>query len=242
MASIASAPAATRLDPETVAAARDGALAIAPFVVGFAPFALVIGATVAASAHEDAGVAASWLVYGGSAQLALQRTLESGGAVLAVVAALLINTRLAVYSASLARQWSGQPRWFRISAAPLLVDPVWAVAERNAVASTSPRAQRAHYFGAALSLFVAWSVLIAVGVIAGNQLSGVGLEVAAPLCLLALVGPKLKDPRTRAVVFASAAVAVLGRGLPAGTSILAAIACGIAVGVSMDNVANRSKS
>ena len=73
-----------------------------------------------------------------------------------------------------------------------------------------------------------------VGVVAGNQLSGVGLEVAAPLCLLALVGPKLKDPRTRAVVFASAAVAVLGRGLPAGTSILAAIACGIAVGVAMD--------
>jgi len=230
---------ASRLDTEATRAARDGALEIAPLVIGFAPFALVIGATVAASAHEGPGFAASWLVYGGSAQLALQRTLESGGAALAVVAALLINTRLAVYSASLAAQWSGQPRWFRISAAPLIVDPVWAVAERHAATSTDLRTQRAHYFGAALTLFVAWSVLIGVGVVAGNQLSGVGLEVAAPLCLVALVGPKLKDPRTRIVVFASAAVAVLGRGLPAGTSILAAIACGIAVGVAMDTAATR---
>ena len=231
-----------RLDTETTSAAHEGALAIAPLVLGFAPFALVIGASVAASAHEGPGFAGSWLIYGGSAQLAVTRTLESGGAVLAVIAGLLINTRLAVYSASLAAQWSHQPRWFRVTAAPLLVDPVFAVAERHAMTSPSARAQRAYYFGSALSLFVAWSVLIGIGVAAGNQLSGIGLEVAAPLCLLALVGPKLKDPRSRAVVFASAAVAVLGRSLPAGTSILAAIACGIAVGMSMDNAAKRSKS
>jgi predicted branched-subunit amino acid permease len=231
-----------RFDAETAGAARDGALAIAPFIIGFAPFALVIGATVAASSHEEAGFAASWVVYGGSAQLALQRTLESGGAVLAAVAAILINTRLAVYSASLARQWSGQPRWFRIGAAPLVVDPVFAVAERNGLATTSLRAQRAHYFGAALSLFVAWSVLITIGLVAGNQLSGIGLEVAAPLCLLALVGPKLKDPRGRAVALAAAAIAVLGRGLPSGTAILAAIAGGVGVGVWMDARAERSES
>jgi predicted branched-subunit amino acid permease len=232
----------SRLESETASAARDGALAIAPLVLGFAPFALVIGASVAASSHQGAGFAGSWLIYGGSAQLAVTRTLESGGAVLAVITGLLINTRLAVYSASLAAHWSDQPRWFRITAAPLVVDPVFAIAERHAVTAPSARALRAYYFGSAITLFLAWSVLIAIGVAAGNQLSGIGLEVAAPLCLLALVGPKLKDPRTRAVVFASAAVAVLGRSLPAGTSILAAIACGIAVGVSMDNAAKRNKS
>ena len=239
-ATVAAAP--PRLDAETASAARDGALAIAPFIVGFAPFALVIGATVGASSHEEAGFAASWIVYGGSAQLALQRTLESGGALLAVVAALLINTRLAVYSASLARQWSDQPRWFRIGAAPLIVDPVFAIAERNGLTATSPRAQRAHYFGAAGGLFVAWSVLITIGLVAGNELNGIGLEVAAPLCLLALVGPKLKSPTGRAVAITAAAVTVLGRGLPPGTAILAAIGCGIGVGVWMDARADRSTS
>jgi predicted branched-subunit amino acid permease len=241
MSSTISAP-VHRLDSETASAAREGALAIAPLVLGFAPFALVIGASVAASAHEGPGFAGSWLIYGGSAQLAVTRTLESGGAVLAVITGLLINTRLAVYSASLAAQWGDQPRWFRVTAAPMLVDPVFAVAERHALTAPSARSLRAHYYGAAIGLFVAWTVLIGIGVAAGNQLSGIGLEVAAPLCLLALVGPKLKDPRTRAVVLASAAVAVLARGLPAGTSILAAIACGIAVGVSMDNAEKRSQS
>ena len=111
--------------PRRRAAARDGALAIAPLVIGFAPFALVIGATVAASAHEGPGFAASWLVYGGSAQLALTRTLESGGAVLAVITGAADQhpprrvQRLArrasgaaspVGSASVPRRWS----WTRV--------------------------------------------------------------------------------------------------------------------------------
>jgi predicted branched-subunit amino acid permease len=37
------------------------------------------------------------------------RTLDDAGAVAAILTGLLINARLLVYSASLARRWAGQP-------------------------------------------------------------------------------------------------------------------------------------
>ena len=119
----------TTRDSEVVSAARAGVTAIAPLVIGFAPFALVVGATIGAASNHEAGIAGSWLIYGGSAQIATVRALETGGALTAILAALLINTRLLVYSASLSQHWRDQPLWFRVTAAPMIVDPVWAVAE-----------------------------------------------------------------------------------------------------------------
>jgi branched chain amino acid efflux pump len=207
---------------------RAGALAMAPFVVGYAPFALVIGAAVAAHGHPIAGWAGSWLIYGGSAHLAALRTIDDGGALLAIVTGLLINARLLVYSASVAPHWQRQPRWFRAVGAAMLIDPTWAVAERRATQPGSDRAQRAYYLAAGLTLGVGWSALIAVGAVAGNIVSGVGLEVAAPLCLISLVAPRLKDGDTRAAAIVAALVSVFAARWPAGTGMLAAIAAGCA--------------
>ena len=129
----------TTRDSEVVGAARAGVTAIAPLVIGFAPFALVVGATIGAASNHEAGIAGSWLIYGGSAQIATVRALETGGALTAILAALLINTRLLVYSASLSQHWRDQPLWFRVMAAPMIVDPVWAVAEARALEPGSPR-------------------------------------------------------------------------------------------------------
>ena len=85
-----------------------------------------------------AGWAGSWLIYGGSAHLATIRTLDEAGAVAAILTGLLINARLLVYSASLARRWREQPRWFRVVAAGLIIDPTWAAAERHAEAVRRP--------------------------------------------------------------------------------------------------------
>jgi len=220
----------TTRDSEVTHATRAGVMAIAPLVVGFAPFALIVGATVGASANHGAGIAGSWLIYGGSAQIATTRTLESGGAAMAVLTALLINSRLLVYSASLAQHWREQPRWFRIAAAPMIVDPVWAVADAQAARGGSLREQRAHYFGAAVSLFLAWTVLVVAGVALGNRLGTSSLQVAAPLCLLTLVGPRLMASRSRAVGLAAITAAIVSRGFPSGTSIFVAIVAGCVAG------------
>ncbi|HTN79869.1 MAG TPA: AzlC family ABC transporter permease [Acidimicrobiales bacterium] len=219
---------------EVRAAARAGVIAISPLVIGFAPFALVVGATIGASSYHHAGIASSWLVYGGSAQIATVRTLEHGGAAMAVLAALLINSRLLVYSASLSQHWRDQPLWFRVTAAPMIVDPVWAVAEARALQPGSPSEKRAHYYAAALTLGLAWSVLVVAGVVLGSRIDTHALVVAAPLCLLYLVGQRLKDHRTAVIVLAAAGGALVARGLPSGLSIFIAIIAGCVVGESLD--------
>ena len=228
----------TTRDSEVTHATRAGVMAIAPLVVGFAPFALVVGATVGASSHQGAGIAGTWLIFGGSAQIATTRTLESGGAAMAVLTALLIQSRLLVYSASLSQHWREQPLWFRMMAAPMIVDPIWAVADAQASRSASLREQRAHYFGAALTLAMAWTVLVLAGIALGNRLGTSSLQVAAPLCLLSIVGPRLMASRSRAVGITAIVAAVWSRGFPSGTAIFVAIVAGCIAGQIFEQVSS----
>jgi predicted branched-subunit amino acid permease len=208
---------------------RAGVLAMVPFVVGLAPFALVIGAAAAASADPIAGWSGRWLIYGGGAHLAVLRSLDAG-LVVAVAGGLLINARLVAYSASLAQRWRDQPRWFRVVGAAFVIDPTWAAAERHAAAGASDASQRRFFLAAGVTLGVGWSTLIAIGVIAGGRLDGVDLEMVVPLCLAALVGPALRDPANRTAMVAAGLVAAFGSSWPPGTTLLAAIVAGTLTG------------
>jgi len=207
-----------------------GALTMLPLVAAYAPFGVVVGAAAAAHGDPVAGWAGSWLVYGGSAHLAALRTLDAGGPLMAVLVGLLVNARLVVYSAGLARSWPEQPRWFRVVAAPMIIDPTFAVAERYAASCADPAARRRHFVGAGLTLGAGWSAAIAAGAIIGSRLDLLHIDVVVPLCLLTLVGPGLRHRDGRAVAVAAAAVALLGASLPAGTGVLAAIVAGVAAG------------
>ena len=214
--------------------ARRGALTMLPLLVGYAPFALVIGSAVADHGQPVAGWAGSWIIFGGSAQLAAIRTLDEAGAVAAILTALLIHARLVVYSTSMAQHWAGQPRWFRVTAAALIIDPTWAVAEQHAATSTDAREQRRFFFGAALTLGAGWSAAMAAGILLGARLDWLDLQIAVPLCLLAIVGGSLRTGGTRVVIAAAALTAFLTSGWPSGTGLLAAVAVGSLVGVAND--------
>ena len=204
-------------------AALDGVLTMVPLLAAYIPFALVIGAAVAEHGSPVAGWAGSWLIYGGSAHLAAIRTLDEAGPVVAITTALLINARLLVYSASLARRWTAQPRWFRFAAAGLIIDPTWAAAERHAGEGADPDAQRRYFIAAGLTLGTGWSAAIAAGAALGSGIEGLDVEIVIPLCLMALIGPALRSSIERTVVVSAAAVALLTAGWPAGTGLLAAI-------------------
>jgi len=132
MSTLHGEPTTDKVSATTFAAARRGALVSLPLLAGYVPFALVIGSIAAEHGGPFEGWAGGWLIFGGSAHLAAMRTLDSAGAVAAILTGLLINTRLVVYSSSLARRWSKQPTWFRVAAAGLIIDPTWAVAEPHA--------------------------------------------------------------------------------------------------------------
>jgi predicted branched-subunit amino acid permease len=70
--------------------------------------------------------------------------------------------------------------------------------------------------------------MIAVGAVIGDRLPDIGLDLAAPLCLLALVGPRLRDRQHRWAAISAAVVALATSGLSAGTGIAAAIGAGCA--------------
>ena len=102
---------------------------------------------------------------------------------------------------------------------------------------------RAHYFGSAIGLFVAWSVFIITGVVLGSRLDSHALGVTAPLCLLWLVVSRLNDPRNRFIVMAAATGALVGRTLPSGLAIFVAILAGCIAGRVLDRQAlDRSAS
>jgi len=209
---------------------RDGVTAMAPLVAAYAPFAIVIGSTAATLDDPLAGWAGSWLIYGGSAHLAAMHGLAEGTALLAVVTGLLVHTRLLVYGASMAPHWHHQPRWFRVLAPALLIEPTWALAERYGTGGRTADAHRHFYLGAALTLGVGWSGAMALGALGGDHLPDLGLDVAGSLCLIALVGPRLRDRAHRWSAMTGASAAVLTAGWPAGTGIVTAIVAGCVAG------------
>jgi predicted branched-subunit amino acid permease len=230
--SIAEFTATARAEPESRwlnGDIRDGVVAMVPFVIGLAPFALTIGAAAARTDDPLAAWSGSWLIYGGSAHLAVLRSVHAG-LMVAVVGGLLIHARLVAYGASLARRWRNQPLWFRLVAAVFVIDPTWAAAERHASAGASDAAQRRFFLTAGIALGVCWSTLIAVGVVAGGRLDSIDLDVLVPLCLVALVAPAWRDAVNRVPMVAAAAVALLGPLLFSGATMLLAIVAGTLAG------------
>ncbi|MEO5837838.1 MAG: AzlC family ABC transporter permease [Acidimicrobiales bacterium] len=238
----------TRMDSTTTAAApsataptaaRAGAMAMLPLLAAYIPFALVVGSAVGAHGSPLAAWTGSWLIYGGSAHVATLRTLDDAGAVAAILTGLLINARLLVYSASLARRWGGQPRWFRIVAAGMIIDPTWAAAERHADQCSDLRRQRQYFLASGLTLGAGWSAAIGVGAVMGARLDGLDLEIVIPLCLLGLIGPGLRAAGARSVIVVAAVAALVTTSWPAGTGILFAVVAGCGAGLSSDR---RSRS
>jgi predicted branched-subunit amino acid permease len=91
------------------------------------PFGVVIGTKVSESTVNDAaGWAGSFLMYAGSAHLAVVSGLGAGAGVVAILAAVVINARLVLYSAALTPSFREQPRWFRLVGPYFLTDQLYA--------------------------------------------------------------------------------------------------------------------
>lgn len=203
-----------------------GVRSMAPMLLAYSPYALVIGSAVARIDDRVAGWSGSWIIYGGSAHLAALKGISEGAYATAIAVALLVNTRLLVYSASIAPRWREQPVWFRLVGAAFLIDPTWALADQHAATGASPEAQRRFFLGAGMTLGVWWMALIGVGAVIGNRLPHVGLELVAPLCLMSLIGTRIRNRSNRWAAIAAASTALVTSHAPAGTGLMLAIAAG----------------
>lgn len=215
---------------------RAGALAMAPLLIGYAPFALTVGAAGAAEGPWLPRWLATFLIYGGSANLAVLQTLDAGaGLAVVVLTGLVTQARLLAYSSSLAPHWRDQGLRFRMTAAAFVIEPSWALTSPRYAASSGSLDERAaahrYYAGAVAVLTVGWGAMVTAGMVTGTSEAATELlALAVPLSLMTMVVPAVTDRPTLLTALVAATVALVTTDLPAGTGILLAMAAGIAAG------------
>jgi 4-azaleucine resistance transporter AzlC len=208
-----------------------------PLLLGVAPFGMAYGA-YAVKTGLSAGLAQamSAIIFGGASQFVATRLIADGvpGAVI-VLTVLLVNSRHALYSASLAPHTEHLPARWRWLLAYLLTDEAYATAiTRYRRGDAAPKGHW-FFFGSALTLWATWQVTTGVGVFVGAAVpDSWSLDFALPLTFLALLMPALRQRPAMAAAGVAGLAAVVGFGWPYGTGLLAAAFAGMAAGMALD--------
>jgi 4-azaleucine resistance transporter AzlC len=191
-------------DPSHSSIVRDGVavgVATGAYGVSFGALGVAAGLDVAQTC------AMSLLLFTGASQFALVGVLASGGNPLSgALTALLLGSRNTLYGLRLAPllDWHG---WRRAGAAHLLIDESTAMS----VTRDSGEAARVGFLSTGLAVFVFWNLFTFLGAIAGNLIGdprSYGLDAAVGGAFLALLWPRLADPRNRVIAVVAAAVAL----------------------------------
>lgn len=208
---------------------RDGlavGVATGAYGISFGAIAVAAGLTVLQACTL------SLLVFTGASQFALVGVVASGGAPLSGAATgLLLGTRNALYGLRLAPLlgWTG---WRRAAAAQLLIDESTAMS----VNREGTPAARLGFLSTGLAVFALWNLATLGGALAGNALGDprtYGLDAAVGAAFLALLWPRLRDPRNQLVAVLAAAVALgLVPWTAGGVPVLAAGVVALVVGVA----------
>jgi 4-azaleucine resistance transporter AzlC len=192
-------------------------------------YALSFGAiSVASGLSPWQTMTMSLLMFTGASQFALVGVLGAGGgAVAAVLTALLLGARNGIYALSMAPVLQA-PGLRRLAAAQFTIDETTAMALSN---PEPPAAARYAFWSTGLSVFVLWNVgtlFGALGAAALGDPGSLGLDAAIPAAFIALLWPRLVDRTMWAVAAVGAAVAlvltpVLRPGLPVLAAALVAV-------------------
>ncbi len=204
-----------------------------PLAFAAIPFGLVSGVAGAESSVATwVGVAGSWLVLAGAAQLSLLALIDDGAFwAVAIGTALVINARFALYSAALAPSFSAFPRRWRFGLPYLMTDQAASLAIAAYEDESDPVVRRSFFLGAGLLFASGWWMGTVVGVLAGDVIpDGVDIAFAVPAMFIALLVPGLVGRPAATAAAIAALVTVLGWGLPNGLNIIVGAVAGIVAG------------
>ena len=183
---------------------RDGlavGLATGTYGISFGAVSVVAGLSVLQTC------ALSLLVFTGASQFALVGVIASGGAPISgALTALLLGSRNTLYGLRLAPllNWHGARR---AGAAHLLIDESTAMS----VNRDNTEDARTGFLSTGLAVFLFWNLATLGGALAGTALGDprtYGLDAAVGAAFLALLWPRLSDPRNRVVALVAAGVAL----------------------------------
>jgi 4-azaleucine resistance transporter AzlC len=209
------------------------------------PFALAFG-TMAAGSGLSAleALAMSVFVFAGAAQLAMVPLISADASVAVIVlTVLVINLRMALYSASLAPHFRRLTAGWKGLLSYLLTDQAYAATiTRFDEGRTEEPDKRWYYLGAAVAVWVTWQPAAMLGVFLGSRASeGWSLDFVLPLTFIALVLPAIKDRTTATAALSAGGTAVFVAAMPLNLGLITAALVGVLGGLVAENVARRRR-
>ena len=215
----------------------DGVRAVAPIVLGVAPFGLVFGVTaIAADVPALAAWASSILVFAGASQFAIVEILgNDGAAVVALLTAIVINARMIMYSADMGR-YTVDISWpAKSGVAYLLTDQAYLVTAHRFPDPRHAPGAISFYLGAGLTLWLTWQVTTTTGMLLGAAVPEVwSLEFAIPLTFMALLVLAIRDRPGAVAAVVGGVIAVVGVGLPYNLGLPLGALAGVVAGMTSE--------
>lgn len=217
------------------AGVRDGM----PFILMAIPFATLFG-VVATDAGLTLAQAMGFavLVIAGAAQFAaIQLMVENASIAFVLLAALAVNLRMAMYSASLVPFLGTAPLWQRAFVSYLNFDQTYitSVARYEARPEMSVPDRVAYFLGVATPITPLWFIMTLVGILAGKAIPEAwALDFIIPIMFLAMAAPMLKSLAHVSAAAVSVAVALAFVSLPAGTGLLLAAGAAMLTGAVVE--------
>lgn len=212
-----------------------GAREIAPFVIGVLPIALAVGTLVSSSSVPAlTGWLAGPLIFGGAAQLLTIQLLDAGAAPAAIIAsALLVNSRVLMYSAAIAPWYAQASLRARLLVAVPLIDPLFLAAQpRFERGDLDQRERLAWWAGAATLLVVCWMAVQGIAQALSTSVpQSADLHMAAPLVFVGVLAKLAHGRPAVAAAAVAAAVAVVGTPLPFQSAMSLGIVAGLLAAV-----------
>jgi len=214
---------------------RDGL----PFVLVAGPFAMLFGAIGTEAGLSIAQVMGfSIVVVAGAAQFTALQLMGSDAPTLIVLAtSLVVNLRMAMYSAALAPHLGAAKLWQRMGLAYLNFDQTYALAQAEYDRTPDqPLARKIAYFGGvATPLLPLWYGMTLVGALVGAKVPPeYALDFAMPITFIALIAPALKTRAHLAAALTSIVVALAMAWMPSGLGLIVAAIAAMVVGAQVE--------
>ncbi|HEU0220820.1 MAG TPA: AzlC family ABC transporter permease [Paracoccaceae bacterium] len=190
-----------------------------PFLTVIGPFGLLFG-VVATEAGLDLfeTVAMTVAVIAGASQFtALALLSDQAPAFIALLTALAVNLRLALYSASITPHLGLLPFWQRALVAYVLVDQTYGLSlnEYERRPGMPAASKLAYFLGSASGCVPAWLGFAIFGALAGEAIpKEYALDFAVPITFIALFAPMLRSAPHLVAAFVSILAALALASLP----------------------------
>ena len=216
-----------------------GYLDCAPFILIVVPYSMLFGVVA-----RDAGLdllqtmTMTIVVIAGASQFTAVALLQDQAPVfIALLAAFVVNLRMAMYSAALV-PYVGHARFStRALMAYLMVDQAFAVAVRTYEdrPEMTPSLRVAYYFGCMALICPFWYGCTFLGAVIGEVIpTTLSLDFAVPVCFIALTAPLLRSSPHVFAALIAAVVALCFAWLPWSLGLIVAALSGLVAGAQAE--------